>query len=373
LKNLSIESLVGRLEMNVMKKKGIFLLLSVTLLVFGCKKVIDPPPKIVEGIVTISFPPLEDSLTSLFAVWAVQVSVNGTEVSTIFDIAPDPSLWPNTEEQLTLEAGSDRIFTAYGLDPTSSVLWWAQKKVDLPEKEEFDVKLTLVPAGLGSASHFVVFRDTLSWDANTIEEIFWEEGITNEYEIKTSSEFSSVLTDLDPDNDMIIIAADQEQSFYDNYAASLGDIAEFVARGGVLFFEAVDRGFNNGSINDADIIFPGFVQLEAQYSFEDYNTVFNRNFTLTRDLPRPDSVHGNLASHGSFRFLSPNTQTFTSGTAAGNATLVLYPYLAGWVLLSTQPLEFNYAQRRGQHDDRMYAIGLLLPRIIRFFLGKSVT
>jgi hypothetical protein len=373
LENFNVESLVGRLEMNDMKKKGIFLLLSVTILVSGCKKVIDPEPPTVEGIVTVAFPPLEDSLTSLFAIWVIQVTVNGNVVFEVGEPAPDPSFWPNVDVPLTLEAGSDRIFTAYGLDQSFSVLWWAQKKVYLPEKEEIDVNLSLIPAGFGSASHIVVFRDTLSWNANTIEEIFSEEGITNVYEMKTSSDFSSVLTDLDPDNDMIIIAADQEQPFYDNYAASQGDIEEFVAKGGVLFFEAVDRGFHNGSINDAGIEFPWFVELNSQYSFEDFNAVFNLDYILTRDLPRPDSVHGNLASHGSFRFLSPNAQTFTSGTSAGNATLVLYPYFAGWVLLSTQPLEFNYAQRRGQHDDRKYAIGLLLPRIIRFFLGKSVT
>ena len=362
----------------IMRKKGIYLLLSVVILFFGCKKVIEPEPITVDGIVTVVFPPQEDSLTSFFASWILEVTVNGNSVfyTPLYD-APSP--WsPNYEVSLTLEAGSDRIFTVYGLDPSLSILWWAQKRVDLLPKEEFDVGLSMIPAGEGSASHIVVFRDDLSWNANTIEEVLQEEGLTygsdsNQYEIKGSGDFSSILSILDPETDMMIIAADQEQSFYDNYRANQGDIEEFVKRGGGLFFEAVDRGFHNGSISDAGIVFPGVVELDPQYSYEDYNTVFNLHYSLTQGIPRPDSVHGNLASHGTFLFLWPVSQTFTRGTTSGDETLVLYPYSAGWVMLSTQPLEFNYAMRRGQHDDRKYAIGLLLPRILRLFLGRPLT
>lgn len=365
--------------MTVWRQKVFFLFWITLIIALGCQKVIEEKPKIVTGEVTIVFPDTSEPLTALLKEYFLVVTVEGKVLfSSDTILAPTPIVPSEPIKNISLEAGNKRVFTTYGVSSGGIPLWWAQKIVDLPVKEDIKVKLSMVSAGFGAASHIAIFRDDLSWDANTIEEVLAEEGITqgtgtHQYEIFTSDKFSSVLGLLSPETDMMIIAADQEQVFYDNYAANRVDIEEFVIRGGVLFWEAVDKGFHNGSITGAGIFFPGPVFLDFEYEFEDYNTVVNLDYPLTENLPRPDSIHGNKASHGNFVNFLSGIQVLTRGVPSGDETLELYPWGVGWVILSAQPLEFNYAQRRGQPNDRDYAIGLLLPRIIRFFFGRPVT
>jgi hypothetical protein len=78
----------------------------------------------------------------------------------------------------------------------------------------------------------------------------------------------------------------------------------------------------------------------------------------------PDTLLGNYASQEVFSGLPGGALVYITDFD-GAPSLVGFAIGEGWVILSGQPLEYNYDRRD------TYNIGLLLPQLIRFLLGMG--
>lgn len=222
-----------------------------------------------------------------------------------------------------------------------------------------------VGGGAGTANHVKLFRDGLPWSSNATVEVLESLGFTqgigeNTYEIIPSSEMSSV--SLVPGDDLVIISNDQNQNFYNNYAANQVRFTNFVYMGGSMFWEACDRGWASGSMANAGIVLPG--NLTAIYKYENFNYVTDQNLPLVSGLP--DEMDHNYASHESFSNLPDGTTAYTVDSD-GIATLVEFNIGGGWVVMSGQPLEHQYDNIFGSPD-----LEELLPRIVAHFTGHDL-
>ena len=104
-----------------------------------------------------------------------------------------------------------------------------------------------------------IFRNNLPWDSNALTIVLASLGFSpgtgpDKYEILPSSAMGSA--SLIPGEDLVIIANDQTQSFYDDYAAHQVRFADFVRGGGAILWEACDIGWANGSMALAGVVLP---------------------------------------------------------------------------------------------------------------------
>ncbi len=266
---------------------------------------------------------------------------------------------------LDVPPGDNRLFTLDAMDTLWVVLFWGRLETDIEEGQTYDFDIDLEPAGAAAATHIKIFRDGLPWTSSAMDTMLQREGFTpgpgeNQYEIFPSDSFASV--PLEVGVDMVIIVNDQNQTFYNNYAASQAKFNNFVYSGGTIFWEACDRGWAYGSILDAGITFPGGVSVDSTYIYDNYNLVYNPYYELVAGLP--DTLYGTYSSHETFTGYPLGTQTFTVNMTEGKPTLILYHYGVGWVMITGQPLEYCYDRLPSQ------TTGELLPRVVRFFLGK---
>ena len=221
-----------------------------------------------------------------------------------------------------------------------------------------------VGGGAGTATHIKLFRDNLPWDSNAmvvaLEALGFTEGQgAHTYEIIGSSEMVTV--PLIPGEDLVIISNDQNQNFYNNYAASQIRFRNFVHTGGSLFFGACDRGWANGSISNAAIVLPGNITITQR--FDPTNLVAQLGLPLVDGLP--ETLKGNYASHEGFTDLPDGTIVYCRDTTE-RATLVEFNLGGGWMIVTGQPLEWGY----DRHEE--YSIGLVLPRVISHFTGLDI-
>ena len=218
-----------------------------------------------------------------------------------------------------------------------------------------------VGGGADTATHIKLFRDNLPWDSNSmviaLEDLGFTEGQgEHTYEIIESTEMDTV--PLIPGEDLVIISNDQNQNYYNNYAASQIRFRNFVYTGGSLFFGACDEGWASGSISDAGIVVPGNITIT--FDLDRTNHVVQLGFPLVEGLP--ETLNGNYSSHENFTNLPDGTIVYCRDTTE-RATLVEFNLGAGWMIVTGQPLEWGY----DRHEE--YSIGLLLPRVISHFTG----
>ena len=221
-----------------------------------------------------------------------------------------------------------------------------------------------VGGGAGTATHVKLFRDNLPWSSNAMETMLEELGFTTgagsyQYEIITSDLMPTV--ELIPGQDLVIISNDQNQTFYNNYAASQLRFNNFVYMGGSLFWEACDEGWASGSLADAGVVLPGNLTTILDYDY--YNYIPNPELPLVAGLPT--SLDHNYASHESFDNL-PDGTTIYCIDESSNPTLIEFNLGGGWVLITGQPLEHQYDNVYGVDD-----MSELLPRIVAYFTGQS--
>jgi len=222
-----------------------------------------------------------------------------------------------------------------------------------------------VGGGAGTATHVKLFQDALPWSSNAmitmLESLgFTEGGGANQYEIIPSADMATV--PLIPGTDLVIIANDQYDSFYANYAASQVRFNNFVYTGGSLFWEACDRGWAYGNMVDQGVILPG--NITQNHNFDNYNYVTDQNLPLVSGLP--NELDHNYASHESFTNLQDGTTIYCVDSYE-NPTLIEYNLGGGWVIVTGQPLEHQYDNNYGVSDD----MNQLLPRIVSYFTGKA--
>ena len=222
-----------------------------------------------------------------------------------------------------------------------------------------------VGGGAGTADHVKLFRDNLPWSNNAMVEMLESLGFTegvgpNTYEIIPSSQMAT--EPLEPGKDLVIISNDQNQTFYNNYAASQVRFTNFVYTGGSMFWEACDEGWASGSIVNAGIVLPGNISTTFDYDY--WNYITDPNLPLVAGLPT--SMDHNYASHESFSNL-PDGTTVYCVDESNNPTLIEFNLGGGWIIISGQPLEHQYKTVYGAAD-----MEKLLPRIVSYFTGKAL-
>ena len=222
-----------------------------------------------------------------------------------------------------------------------------------------------VGGGAGSASHVKVFKNNNPWNSDALIRVLESLGFragagTNTYEILNSTQMASA--SLIPGQDLVIIQNDQNQTFYNDYAANQAKFASFVNLGGSMFWEACDEGWASGSIQDANITLPG--NIKYHYKLDNFNYVVDPQLPLVAGLPI--KMDHNYASHEYFSNLAEGTTVYLNNSD-GNPTLIEFIYGGGWIIMAAQPLEHQY--------DRVYNnpdMEQLLPRIVAYFTGKAL-
>jgi len=221
-----------------------------------------------------------------------------------------------------------------------------------------------VGGGAGTASHVKLFRDVYPWESNALVEALEDLGFIygagpDTYEIIGSDQMANV--QLNPGEDLVIISNDQDQNFYNNYAANQVRFSNFVYMGGSMLWEACDMGWAEGSIAEAGIVLPGNLTMEEDY--DSYNYLTDSNLPLTSGLP--EAMDHNYASHEAF-FDYPDGAMVYCANMDGEATLIEFNIGGGWVIITGQPLEHQYEHVYGNYD-----MEELLPRIISYFTGST--
>ena len=221
-----------------------------------------------------------------------------------------------------------------------------------------------VGGGAGTATHVKLFQDGRPWNSDAMITMLTALGFTegtgaNQYEVIPSSEMATV--PLIPGTDLVIIANDQDNYFYQNYADNQVRFNNFVYMGGSLFWEACDKGWANGSMQASGVVLPG--NIVTNYDYDYYNYVTDQNLPLVSNLP--DTLDHNYASHESFTNL-PDGTTIYCVDSYQRPTLIEYNLGGGWIIVTGQPLEHQYDNLYGKND-----MEELLPRIVSYFTGKE--
>ncbi len=213
-----------------------------------------------------------------------------------------------------------------------------------------------------TASHIVILRDEVPWSPTVpaiLDQMLEVMGLTegdgpNEYEIVGSEDLPTL--DLTPGEDLVIVQSDQPGGFYFAYAAAQVRLSRFVAAGGTIFWEACDLGAHGGSIQEAGIELPGAVTLSPYQTW--YNYVALPGAPIVEGLP--EELYGQYASHAVIGGL-PDGATVYIENEDGAATLVEFGYGEGWVIMTTQPLEWNFYHNLSS--------GRVMPHVVSYVLG----
>ncbi len=259
--------------------------------------------------------------------------------------------------------GNDRTFTIYFRDENDGYIFSGRGSSNVSDTDSL-ISLSILQTGAQSATRVKILRDNLPWDSDALDMVLSDIGLTlgteeGQYQVIASDEFDSV--SLSAGEDLVIIANDQSQEFYNNYSASQPKIEAFINNGGTIFWEACDLGWARGSIDQSGLDLPGGVEFVSGY--EDTNYVASSLYVITSGL---DSVlTGNYASHEGFIDLPDGAVVYTRDSR-NLPTLVSFAEGNGWVIISGQPLEYNYQPGNASTP------GALLPRIIRHVLGYEL-
>ena len=291
------------------------------------------------------------------------VTVSAVDITSPYETAAaaDPLFAGIFPIDLYIPPGPERRFRARLKDIEGRTLFTSIIYGDVfPDRlRVFD--LTFSQAGFASGSSVIVFRDQYPWDSPALDSVLIQQGLAlgtgrDCYYVYPSSEMP--LLELRPGIDLVIISNDQPQEFYDNYAANQDRFESFVRNGGTLLWCACDLGWNYGSIAGSGLELPGSVGIS--YGLDPVNTAANRDFAILAGLA--DTLRGNYASQETFTGLPYGTTTYLVNSD-GLSTLIGFDLGEGWVIISGQPLEYNYDRRDA------YTIGELLSRLISFLLG----
>lgn len=311
--------------------------------------------------VTVSINLPEGGARALIATVTLRVTATNYEgYEQTRDVTPTTVI-VTFEVQLT----GDNTYTFFvtARDSNGTILYWGRVEAGV---NATNLQINIEPAAQGAANHIKIFRDYLPWESSAMDSMLAAQGYTegtgeNQYEILGSTDFDTVT--LRVGTDLVIIVNDQDQDFYNRYAQNMQKFNNFVQAGGVIFWEACDRGWHGGSILEAGITFPGGVSVDSTYTYDNYNILYNSTYELTQGLP--DTLYGTFASHETFTNLPQTAQIFTLNLQENKPTLVLYNYGLGWLMVTGQPLEYNYDRLPDQ------TTGLLLSRVVNFLLGNQ--
>ncbi len=182
---------------------------------------------------------------------------------------------------------------------------------------------------INAAAEVLILKDVNPWDSTANEQILTSMGIP--YSIARSSDLGSINL---RDYDLIIVASDQPQSFYNAFAAYLSDFEAFVRAGGVLQFNGADQGWSGGFWSEL----PGGVTHEMYYDGTNY--VEDPDHPIVAGVP--GTITGTSASHDHFLTI-PGDASLVTRDAANGQTTIEYRLGSGRIIASGITLEAAYA------------------------------
>ncbi len=162
-----------------------------------------------------------------------------------------------------------------------------------------------------------------------------------------------------PWRDLVIIANDQDQLFYDAYAEHQFRFSNFIYQGGTMLWETCANPIS-GSIEQAGIVLPGAVTLIHEP--DEFNFPADPVLPLVAGLP--DTMDHLFASNRSFENI-PEEAAIYCVDSENRPTLIEFTLGDGRVVLSGQPLEHQYDTIFGNPD-----MEELLPRILAYLTGS---
>lgn len=258
--------------------------------------------------------------------------------------------------------GMARTFTMHFLRNDDGIIFWGRGRADVSAENATQISINISQAASGSATRVKIFRDNLPWNSDALEVVLAGFGLTPgpgefQYQVIASAAIDSV--SLSAGEDLIIIANDQGQEFYDNYRESQPKIENFISGGGTILWEACDLGWAGGSIEQAGLTLPGGLEISPGYQTQNFLT--SSLWHLTSGLD--SSLQGNYASHEGFFSLPDGAVEYTVD-GRGLPTLVSFSLGIGWVIISGQPLEYSFNRSDSLDTGRLLAniIGHLLDR-----------
>ncbi len=180
----------------------------------------------------------------------------------------------------------------------------------------------------------LILKNVDAWGSPTIETTLKAMNIT--YKVMTSAELQNTTTgELVKDYDMIIIASDQNQAFYDEIGLQMGKLEDYVRAGRTLEIHAANWGWGGGLWTTS---LPRNVTIVQSYSNSDY--VIANNTTLTSSY----SSHGYLAN------LPADAEIITVQSPSGTPdysrpSTAIYSLGKGWVSVTGLTIEYSVARR----------------------------
>lgn len=191
----------------------------------------------------------------------------------------------------------------------------------------------------------LLVQTSLPWNSSANQQVLSE--LNLDYTLMGIDGLAS--TDL-TDYQLVIIANDQTQSFYDKYAEVKSQLEDHVRTGGVLVIGACDRGWAGGTWTTT---LPGGVQTEHSYVYN--NVVANPNHpivtgTLTDCQALVDAdLYSNYCSHEALveSSLPEGASVILRERNTGKPTLVEFPLGEGKVIVSGLTWEHNYVYHTG--------------------------
>ena len=201
-----------------------------------------------------------------------------------------------------------------------------------------------------NGNRVLLFKDVNPWQTTSNEDALTALGIS--YDLATSAQMATADLDL---YDVVIIASDQPQSFYDVFDANLSRFSNYVSGGKVLEFHGCDNGWESGFWN----ILPGGTTHER--CSDDYNYIADPSHPIVAGLTDADLV-GSSASHDHFLTL-PGSTTIITTDDVGLPTTIEYPFGSGTVIATCMTYEFAY--------DRAWGFAPMLSNTITYALSLS--
>ncbi|GEM_PF-1409927 len=268
--------------------------------------------------------------------------------------------------ELSVPSGVNRYFDIYGLNTFDRYLYRAQVTISLFDSLDNDIAVNLLQLGYGEARRVRIFRNSLPWGFADLDTLLDGMGFSqgpgdNQYQVFNSTLMGSIL--LVPGRDIVIFEGWQDTAFYNDYMAAHDYFEEFVDMGGSMLMVADAGSTHSGYFDSTHMQFP------AGVVFTNISSNLNRVVTPYHVVVAGmrDSLSGSQISYGSLGALPPGALPLTQNHL-GQATLVIYAFGKGSVIMSSQPLEYLY-----HHSGTYTTCGSLLARIVRFMLGKDPT
>jgi hypothetical protein len=159
---------------------------------------------------------------------------------------------------------------------------------------------------------------------------------------------------------VVIVANDQNLSFYNDYNTVKEKLTEYVEKGGILLMGACDSGWASGVISSG---LPGEVQI-APVSYDNNNHIADSSHPivtgeLTDKVVLTDrDLYSNYCSHREFveSSLPQGSKVILRSNKTKNPTLVEYPCGLGRVIASGLTWEHNYVQHTGNDSYGTFAL-----------------